>query len=89
MILLDQFRHQATSCAALDSPFMARLLTLLVDHCPMDTAIARKFASFGDHIGPAGHSLPLRIAGGLHALVLTQRDAVLAALVTHSDFLLD
>ena len=108
MILLDAFRHQATSCAALDSPFMARLLTLLADHWPMDTAIARKFASFGGDIGPAGHSLPLRIAGGLHALVLTQRDAalmavypphtpddvalrdaVLAALVTHSDFLLD
>lgn len=79
MILINAFRHQATSCAALDSPFMERLLTLLADHWPMKSAIARKFASFGGDIGPAGHSLPLRIAGGLHALVLTQRDARMMA----------
>ncbi len=108
MILINAFRHQATACAALGSPFMERLLTQLADHWPMGSAIARKFASFGGDIGPAGHSLPLRIAGGLHALVLTQRDAdlmavypphmpdedalcsaVLAALETHADFLLD
>lgn len=79
MILTKAFRHQATSCAALGSPFMERLLTLLADHWPVESAIARKFASFGGDIGPAGHSLPLRIAGGLHALVLTQRDTALMA----------
>jgi hypothetical protein len=79
VILIDAFRHQATSCAALGSPFMARLLTLLADHWPMDSAIAHKFASFSGDIGPAGHSLPLRIAGGLHALVLTQQDPALMA----------
>lgn len=108
MILIDAFRHQAISCAALDSPFMERLLTILADHWPMRSAIARKFASFEGDIGPAGHSLPLRIAGGLHALVLTGRDAelmavypphqpdddalriaVLTALETHADFLLE
>ncbi|MEP1765402.1 MAG: DUF2332 family protein [Sulfitobacter sp.] len=79
MNLRDAFRHQAISCAALGSPFMGQLLNILADHWPQDTALARKFAAFEGDIGPAGHSLPLRTAGGLHALVLTGRDAGLAA----------
>lgn len=79
MILTQAFRHQATSCTALGSPFMGRLLNMLADHWPTDSAIARRFARFGGDIGPAGHSLPLRIAGGLHAVVLTRRDPALAA----------
>ena len=108
MTLGDAFRNQAASCEALDSPFMGRLLSILADHWPTDSALARTFDGFTGDIGPAGHSLPLRIAGGLHALVLTGRDpalaqvypphsatdkalreAVLAALTTHQDFLLD
>ena len=87
---------------------MAQLLNVLADNWPSDSAIAQKFASFEGDIGPAGHSLPLRTAGGLHALVLTTarcglaavyppndatdadlRDAVLAAIEAHADFLLD
>jgi len=108
MTLSAAFRDQAASCTALESPFMGRLLTMLADHWPTESVIARKFDTFTGDIGPAGHSLPLRIAGGLHALVLTGRDpalaevypphlptdtvlrdAVLAALRTHQDFLLD
>lgn len=108
MSLIDALHHQANACAALDSPFMAQLLGMLADNWPQDSAIAHKFAAFEGDIGPAGHSLPLRIAGGLHALVLSNRDpalaavypphaatdaqlrdAVLAALETHADFLLD
>lgn len=79
MTLTEAFRDQAVSCAALGSPFMARLLTLLADHWPTDSALARKFGQFEGDIGPAGHSLPLRTAGGLHALMLTRRDAALTA----------
>jgi len=79
MNMLDALRHQATACATLDSPFMARLLTVLADNWPEGSALAARFAAFEGDIGPAGHSLPLRIAGGLHALVLTRRDAGLAA----------
>ena len=87
---------------------MERLLNVLAAHWPDGSPLANKFAAFEGDIGPAGHSLPLRIAGGLHALVLTGRDAqlaavypphapsdkalrdtVLAAMQTHSDFLLD
>ncbi len=85
MSLIEAFRQQAGSCAALDSPFMSRLLTLLADHWPEQTALARKFAAFDGDIGPAGHSLPLRLAGGLHALVLSRRDAELSAVYPPND----
>lgn len=80
MSLVEALRHQAQSCAALDSPFMEQLLTVLADHWPKESAVAHKFATFTGDIGPAGHSLPLRIAGGLHALVLSNRAPDLAAL---------
>lgn len=68
------FLSQAESCEALDSPFMGRLLRLLAEHWPEDTALAAKCATFEGDISPKGHSLPLRIAGGLHALVLKSED---------------
>ena len=70
MNLSEAFRQQATSCAALGSPFMEQLLNMLAEHWPDSTPLAQKFAAFEGDIGPAGHSLPLRIAGGLHALRL-------------------
>ena len=108
MTLAEAFAQQAETCAKMGSPFMGRLLSMLAEHWPEDSAIGRKFAAFEGDIGPAGHSLPLRIAGGLHALVLKRsapdlaavyppkeadeaalRDAVLAALTSHEDFLLE
>jgi len=68
--LLDAFRHQSTACGNLGSPFMARLFTLLSEAWPTDTALAQACAAYTGDVGPAGHSLPLRIAGGLHALRL-------------------
>ncbi|MEQ6201555.1 DUF2332 family protein [Sulfitobacter sp. HNIBRBA2951] len=79
MTLRAAFRDQAASCIALDSPFMGQLLGILADHWPDDSALGRKFDQFRGDIGPAGHSLPLRVAGGLHALALTGRDAGLVA----------
>ncbi len=75
----DALRQQARACAALDSPFMARLLNGLADTWRPRGDLARLCAGFSGDIGPAGASLPLRIAGGLHALVLSRRDAGLAA----------
>ncbi len=79
MSLSDAFRSQAEACTGLGSPFMGQLLTMLADHWPEDSALGKKFARFEGDIGPAGHSLPLRIAGGLHALVLSNEDADLAS----------
>ncbi|UOA27950.1 DUF2332 family protein [Pseudosulfitobacter sp. DSM 107133] len=79
MTLSDAFRNQAESCGRIDSPFMQRLLTLLATDWPADSALGRKLAGFTGDIGPSGHSLPLRVAGGLHALVLSGRSPQLAA----------
>ena len=50
---------------------MGRLLTILADHWPEASALGQKVAAFSGNLGPTGHSIPLRIAGGLHALVLS------------------
>lgn len=76
--LREAFRDQGISCGRLESPFMAQLFSVLEMHWPEDTALAAKCAGFTGDIGPAGVSLPLRIAGGLHALRL-KGDEVLAA----------
>ena len=76
-MLLDAFENQAISCRRLDSPFMGRLFETLAKAWPNDTALAEKLAGFDGDIGPSGHSLPLRLAGGLHALVLNGADPAL------------
>ena len=58
---------------------MARLCILLAERWSTDTPLAEKFANWPGDIGPAAASLPLRLAGGLHALVLRQHDAALSA----------
>lgn len=58
---------------------MGRLLRLLAANWPTDSALAQKCATFTGDIGPKGHSLPLRIASGLHALVLRDEDPALSA----------
>ena len=68
--LAEAFRNQGMACANLGSPFMGRLCSALADIWPEDTALAAKCRGFTGDIGPAGVSLPLRIAGGLHALRL-------------------
>ncbi|MDF3412906.1 DUF2332 family protein [Sulfitobacter sp. M57] len=80
MSLPDAFAAQADTCTRMGSPFMGQLLSLLAADWPADSALGRKFAAFNGDIGPAGHSLPLRIAGGLHALVLSNAAPELAAL---------
>ncbi len=79
MTLAEAFAAQSKACIALGSPFMGRLMSLLSEDWPNDSALGQKFAGFSGDIGGAGHSLPLRIAGGLHALVLTGTDKDLAA----------
>ncbi|NNE51874.1 MAG: DUF2332 family protein [Sulfitobacter sp.] len=80
MSLREAFLDQSCACKSMGSPFMGRLLAILADHWPEKSALARKFSQFEGDIGPAGHSLPLRIAGGLHALVLSNAAPDLAAL---------
>ncbi|MBY5934265.1 DUF2332 family protein [Tateyamaria omphalii] len=75
MTLREAFLHQSKSCAHMGSPLMGRVLGILADRWDPDTALGQKMAEYQGDIGPAGHSLPLRIGGGLHALVLQGKDA--------------
>jgi len=71
MIALTRaLEQQAETCGNMGSPFMQRLLSALAATWPADTGLASACARYEGDIGPAGHSLPLRIAGGLHALRL-------------------
>jgi len=79
MSLPDTFLDQARACAILDSPFMERLLTLLAQHWPTDGEFAQLCSNWPGDISPRGVSLPLRITGGLHALVLGGHDQGLIA----------
>jgi len=79
MNLSEAFSAQSEACIRLGSPFMGQLMRLLAKDWPSDSALGQKFASFDGDIGPSGHSLPLRIAGGLHALVLNKTAPELAA----------
>ncbi|MEZ5751890.1 MAG: DUF2332 family protein [Paracoccaceae bacterium] len=68
--LARAFRDQARSCAALGSPFMERLCTLLADMLQPDTPLTRRLFDWQGDLGPSGHSVPLRLCGALHALRL-------------------
>lgn len=73
MTITEALRLQGTSSAGLGSPFMGQLLTSLADNWPASSPLAQICANWPGDIGPSGASLPLRIAAGLHALVLTGR----------------
>lgn len=78
MSLRQAFLDQSGTCARMGSPFMGRVLGILAERWDPTTALGQKMATYSGDIGPAGHSLPLRIAGGLHALVLQGLDPALA-----------
>ncbi|HDZ83539.1 MAG TPA: DUF2332 family protein [Roseobacter sp.] len=79
MTLKHAFEEQADHCIALGSPFMGQLMNVLKNDWPSDSALGRKLAGFEGDVGPMGASLPLRIAAGLHALVLQHKAPGLAA----------
>lgn len=79
MTLRQAFLDQSGTCARMGSPLMGRVLNILAEIWDADTDLGQKMAEYQGDIGPAGHSLPLRIGGGLHALVLQQRDPALIA----------
>ncbi len=64
---------------------MQRLMTLLADNWPEDSNLAKCFADWEGDIGSSGASLPLRLAGGLHAIVLLGKDALLTAAYPPND----
>ncbi|MCV2869710.1 DUF2332 family protein [Defluviimonas sp. WL0002] len=77
--LRDAFHEQAANCAALGSPFLARLMTLLADRLTPGTALTDRLFGWSGELGPRGDSVPLRLAGALHALKLSGNAGLCAA----------
>jgi hypothetical protein len=77
------FAKQAADCDELGSPFTARLLRALIGVLDQNTALGRRVLN---HPAAPEDALPLRLAGGLHALaragaVYPPRDTSDAALI--------
>lgn len=103
-LVRQAFRQQAEACAALGSPLMQRLMAGLGDRLVAGDPVANAVLGWtGDPTSSAG-SLPLRLAAGLHALILSRQapalaeayasakdptGAALATIRQHPDFLLD
>ena len=85
MRLAEAFAVQSRACALLGSPFMQRLMWLLSQHWTTGTRFGGVCADWPGDLGPSSVSMPLRIAGGLHALVLRGMDDQLAAAYPPND----
>lgn len=98
------FRQQAEACAALGSPLMERLMTGLAERLEPGDPVADTVLGWQGDSSARAASVPLRLAGGLHALILTDKapalaaayvsgldptDAALVAIRAHPAFLLD
>ncbi|MFK7755275.1 MAG: DUF2332 domain-containing protein [Sedimentitalea sp.] len=75
MTIRNALLIQSEACDGLGSPFMGRLMAGLAQNWPDDSVIGRLCSQWEGDIGPSAASLPLRLAGGLHALVLNGEDA--------------
>ncbi|TPG12212.1 DUF2332 domain-containing protein [Sphingomonas oligophenolica] len=71
------FRIQAFYCESNASPVYARVATALAEGLTRDSAVGRRVLDWPGE--PTLDALPLRLIGGLHALVLAGKDAALAA----------
>lgn len=78
------FARQAGHCAAMGSPLTARVLGLLAADMPQGPVADRVLGWQGD-ASSFGDAVALRLAAGLHALVLSGADARLAAAYADPD----
>ena len=79
MKLEDAFLDQARSNRSLGSPFTAKVLTLVARRLKPGTPVVERMLHWRGDISNRGASLPRRLLGGLHALVLTGACPELAA----------
>jgi len=77
--LTKALRHQAIACTDLGSDFMGQLLDLLADRLRPGTPLTDRLFDWPGNISSSGHSVPLRLAGALHRLVLSGQNPVRAA----------
>ena len=74
----DAFQIQAIACAKLGSPFMAQLCTLFAERDWPDGPTTDRVRAWKGDLSPRAESVPLRLAGALHALVLKGHPALTA-----------
>ncbi len=74
------FAEQGQACLALGSPFMHRLLPLALQALPRDTALGMRLLNWPEtDLDATKDAVALRLAGGLHALVLGGDSSLCAA----------
>src|SRR5439155_23433687 len=76
-VVVEHFVEQARHCEAYGSPFMARLLEALAGDIGAGGPTAPLVSSWPR--SPRADALAIRVAGALHAAVLSGRDPALAA----------
>jgi hypothetical protein len=76
--VLAHFEEQAGFCTAYGSPFTGELILRAAEDARTDGPVAALVADWPTN--PRADALALRLAGALHAAVLTARDPALAAL---------
>lgn len=69
----EAFAQQAAICTAAGAPFTGTLCRLLGERLDRSTAIGRRVLDWPGPPAHDGDALPLRLAGGLHALARTGR----------------
>jgi hypothetical protein len=72
----DTFRYQIVDCRELGSPFTATVLQILLENIEADGSLATALADWQGN--PRADALPIRLAGALHALVLSGAQPQLA-----------
>ncbi|WP_169569835.1 DUF2332 domain-containing protein [Sneathiella limimaris] len=70
---------QAKSCRMLGSEFSATLFEVVAAHLPMEGRVWQRMIHWDGDLSSQSHSVPLRLAGALHALVLFEKAPGLAA----------
>ena len=76
--VLDAFFTQAEVCGPMGSTFTAGLCSTFGENLDHATKVGVFCLDWEGDPGPSADSIPLRICGGLHALVLSGRDPELA-----------
>ncbi len=84
-VLRKSFAAQGKACKKLGSPFMELLCQTFADNTLPPGPVQRKIHSWTGDVGGNADSLPLRIAGALHGLVLEGKSESLAALYPTND----
>lgn len=88
MTFRNHARAQAEACAALGSPFTARVLALVADGLRPGSPVAERLLNWPeDQLKP--DAVALRLAGALHHLVLTGQAPMLARLYAACDTVAD